>query len=101
MKSFREYLLQEADNDKMKDLENEINLALKPLKLNDNFTMAKIKDIEDIMYKMEFDYDEERSEDDTLVFSGEYIDKKYDVIFYADEHRKDEFKIKNFQIFEA
>jgi len=63
--------------------------------------MADIDDIKDAMYKIEFDFDEERSEDDTLVFTGEYIDDKYDVILYANDHVAGKFKIHNFQVFEA
>jgi hypothetical protein len=52
------------------------------------------------MYKLGFDYDEESSDDEKLVFVGEYIDTKYEIDLYAEDQVKGKFKIKNFNEFE-
>ena len=104
MKDIKDYLLESTNNKSTKDedLESEVGLALKPFgSIKNGFQMADIDDIKDAMYKIEFDFDEERSDDETLVFTGEYIDTKYDVILYAKDHVSGRFKIHNFQVFEV
>lgn len=98
MKSIIQYL---AESTQSEDLQDEISLALKEFgSVRNGFKMASIKDIEDAMYKVGFDYDEENSSDDKLIFVGEYIDTDYEVTLYADDYVKGKFKIHNFTVTE-
>ena len=64
--------------------------------IRNGFKMVKIDDIKDAMYKAGFDFVEEDSSDEKLVFVGEYIDTQYEITLYAEDHVSGKFKIKNF-----
>lgn len=99
MKDIKDFILESTQSE---DLHEEIGLALKEFgNIKNGFKMAAIDDIKDAMYKAGFDFDEEQSEDDKLVFIGEYIDTKYEVTLFADDHVSGKFKIKNFNEIEA
>lgn len=99
MKDLKEYINESSTQDE--DLQEEVSLALKEFgSVRNGFKMAKIDDIINAMYKIEFDYDEECSDDDKLVFVGNYIDTQYEVDLYAEDRVVGKFKIKNFNVFE-
>ena len=94
MKDIKKYILESTQDE---DLHEEIGLALKEFgNIRNGFKMTNIDDIKDAMYKAGFDFYEENSDDEKLVFVGEYIDTKYEVTLYADDHVSGKFKIKNF-----
>ena len=99
MKDIKDFILESTQSE---DLHEEIGLALKEFgNIKNGFKMAAIDDIKDAMYKAGFDFDEEQSEDDKLVFVGEYIDTQYEVTLFAADHVSGKFKIKNFNEIEA
>ena len=100
MKDLKTYLMKEST--RSEDLHEEIGLALKEFgNIKNGFKMVAIDDIKDAMYKLGFDFDDEQSEDDKLVFIGEYIDTQYEVTLFAADHVSGKFKIKNFNEIEA
>ena len=104
MKDIKKYILENniTESTQSEDLHEEIGLALKEFgNIKNGFKMVAIDDIKDAMYKAGFDFDEEQSEDDKLVFVGEYIDTKYEVTLFAADHVSGKFKIKNFNEIEA
>ena len=104
MKNIKKYILENniTESTQSEDLHEEIGLALKEFgNIKNGFKMVAIDDIKDAMYKAGFDFDEEQSEDDKLVFIGEYIDTKYEVTLFATDHVSGKFKIKNFNEIEA
>ena len=99
MKDIKKYILENniSESTQDEDLHEEIGLALKEFgNIRNGFKMVKIDDIKDAMYKAGFDFDEEQSSDEKLVFVGEYIDTQYEVTLYAEDHVSGKFKIKNF-----
>ena len=99
MKDIKKYILENniSESTQEEDLHEEIGLALKEFgNIRNGFKMVKINDIKDAMYKAGFDFDEEQSSDEKLVFVGEYIDTQYEVTLYAEDHVSGKFKIKNF-----
>lgn len=99
MKDIKNFILESTQSE---DLHEEIGLALKEFgNIRNGFKMVAIDDIKDAMYKAGFDFDEEQSEDDKLVFIGEYIDTKYEVTLFAKDHVKGKFKIHNFNEIEV
>ena len=99
MKDIKNFILESTQSE---DLHEEIGLALREFgNIRNGFKMVAIDDIKDAMYKTGFDFDEEQSEDDKLVFIGEYIDTKYEVTLYAKDHVKGKFKIHNFNEIEV
>ena len=99
MKDIKNFILESTQSE---DLHEEIGLALREFgNIRNGFKMTPIDDIKDAMYKAGFDFDEEQSEDDKLVFIGEYIDTKYEVTLYAKDHVKGKFKIHNFNEIEV
>ena len=98
MKTLKQFI--KENNSNSEDLEHEVGLALKEFgNIKNGFKMASIKDIEDAMFKLGFDYSEEDSTNDKLVFFGEYIDDKYEIDLYAADQVSGKFKIKNFNVF--
>ena len=94
MKDIKNFILESTQSE---DLHEEIGLALREFgNIKNGFKMTPINDIKDAMYKAGFDFVEENSEDDKLVFVGEYIDTQYEVTLFADDHVSGKFKIKNF-----
>lgn len=94
MKDIKNFILESTQGE---DLHEEIGNALREFgNIRNGFKMAKINDIKDAMYKAGFDFVEEDSTDDKLVFTGEYIDTQYEVTLYAEDHVSGKFKIKNF-----
>ena len=99
MKDIKNFILESTQGE---DLHEEIGLALREFgNIRNGFKMVKIDDIKDAMYKAGFDFDEEQSSDEKLVFIGEYIDTQYEVTLFADDHVSGKFKIKNFNEIEA
>lgn len=99
MKDIKKFILESTQSE---DLHEEIGLALKEFgNIKNGFKMVAIDDIKDAMYKLGFDFDDEQSEDDKLVFVGEYIDTQYEVTLFAADHVSGKFKIKNFNEIEA
>ena len=99
MKDIKNFILESTQSE---DLHEEIGLALREFgNIKNGFKMVAIDDIKDVMYKAGFDFDEEQSEDDKLVFIGEYIDTKYEVTLFAKDHVKGKFKIHNFNEIEV
>jgi hypothetical protein len=99
MKDIKDFILESTQSE---DLHEEIGLALKEFgNIKNGFKIVAIDDIKDAMYKLGFDFDDEQSEDDKLVFVGEYIDTQYEVTLFADDHVSGKFKIKNFNEIEA
>ena len=99
MKDIKNFILESTQSE---DLHEEIGLALREFgNIRNGFKMTPIDDIKDAMYKAGFDFDEEQSEDDKLVFIGEYIDTKYEVTLFAKDHVKGKFKIHNFNEIEV
>ena len=94
MKDIKNFILESTQSE---DLHEEIGLALREFgNIRNGFKMTPIDDIKDAMYKAGFDFDEEQSSDEKLVFVGEYIDTQYEVTLFADDHVSGKFKIKNF-----
>ena len=94
MKDIKQFILESTQDE---DLHEEIGLALREFgSIKHGFKMVKIDDIKDAMYKLGFDFDEEESSDNKLVFVGDYIDTKYEVTLYAEDTVSGKFKIKNF-----
>ena len=94
MKDIKNFILESTQGE---DLHEEIGNALREFgNIRNGFKMVKIDDIKDAMYKAGFDFVEEDSTDDKLVFTGEYIDTQYEVTLYAEDHVSGKFKIKNF-----
>ena len=99
MKDIKDFILESTQSE---DLHEEIGLALKEFgNIKNGFKMVAIDDIKNAMYKLGFDFDDEQSEDDKLVFVGEYIDTQYEVTLFAADHVSGKFKIKNFNEIEA
>ena len=99
MKDIKNFILESTQGE---DLHEEIGLALREFgNIRNGFKMVKIDDIKDAMYKAGFDFDEEQSSDEKLVFVGEYIDTEYEVTLFAADHVSGKFKIKNFNEIEA
>ena len=99
MKDIKNFILESTQGE---DLHEEIGNALREFgNIRNGFKMVKIDDIKDAMYKAGFDFVEEDSTDDKLVFTGEYIDTQYEVTLYAEDHVSGKFKIKNFNEIEA
>lgn len=97
MKNLSQYIIETTESE---DLQNEVSIALKDFgSVRYGFKMVSIKDIEDAMYKLGFDYSEEDSNDEKLVFFGEYIDNKYEIDLYAQDRVAGKFKIKSFNVF--
>ena len=104
MKNIKDFILENniTESTQSEDLHEEIGLALKEFgNIKNGFKMVAIDDIKDAMYKLGFDYDEDNSNDEKLVFVGEYIDTKYEVTLYAKDHVKGKFKIHNFNEIEV
>lgn len=98
MKDLKTFITEETQSE---ELQTEISLALKEFgSVRNGFKMTPIQDIKDALYKLGFDFSEEDSSDEKLVFFGEYIDTKYEVDLYAEDHVSGKFKIKNFNVFE-
>lgn len=99
MKDIKNFILESTQSE---DLHEEIGLALRKFgNIRNGFKMVKIDDIKDAMYKVGFDFVEEDSSDEKLVFVGEYIDTQYEVTLFAADHVSGKFKIKNFNEIEA
>lgn len=99
MKDLKQFINESTQSE---DLHEEIGLALKEFgNIKNGFKMVAIDDIKDAMYKAGFDFDDEQSDDDKLVFLGEYIDTQYEVTLFAADHVSGKFKIKNFNEIEA
>lgn len=99
MKDIKEYIIESTQSE---DLQSEISLALKEFgSVRNGFKMANIDDIIDALYKIEFDYDEENSDDDKLLFVGNYIDTQYELDLYIEDRVKGKVKIKSFNVFEV
>ena len=98
MKDIKDFILENniIESTQGEDLHEEIGLALKEFgNIKNGFKMTPIDDIKNAMYKIGFDFVEEDSDDEKLVFAGEYIDKQYEVTLFADDHVSGKFKIKN------
>ena len=94
MKNIKDFILESTQDE---DLHEEIGLALREFgNIKNGFKMTPIDDIKDAMYKAGFDFVEEDSSDEKLVFYGEYIDTQYEVTLFAAYHVSGKFKIKNF-----
>jgi hypothetical protein len=99
MKDIKSFITESTQSE---DLQDEISLALKDFgNIRHGFKMTPIDDIKDAMYKAGFDFDEDQSSDEKLVFVGEYIDTQYEVYLYAADHVSGKFKIKNFNVMVA
>ena len=98
MKDLKTYISESTQGE---DLHEEIGLALREFgSIRKGFKMTPIQDIKDVMYKAGFDFDEKESSDEKLVFVGDYIDSKYEVILYSDDHVSGKIKISNFNVIE-
>ena len=94
MKDIKQFIVESTETE---DLSEEIGIALKEFgSIRHGFKMTPIQDIKDAMYKAGFDFDEEQSSDDKLVFVGEYINTDYEIKIYADDYVKGKIKIKNY-----
>ena len=99
MKNIKEYIIESTQDE---DLEYEIGLALKDFgNVRNGFKWAKEDDIKDALYKAGFDYDEENSNDDYMMFVGDYLDSKYEVELYIKDRVKGKVQIKHFNVFEV
>lgn len=97
MKDIKSYILESTQDE---ELHEEVGLALKKFgNIRNGFKAAKKQDIIDAMYKLGFDYDEENSNESELVFTGEYIDDKYEVDLYIDKENGEYITLKNFNVF--
>ena len=75
MKDIKQYINESTQGE---DLHEEIGLALKEFgNIRNGFKMVKIDDIKDAMYKAGFDFVEEDSSDEKLVFVGETEKPQY------------------------
>ena len=103
MKSLSNYIkMFEAQQTQSEELHHEIGLALQQFgNIKNGFKMAKEDDIKDAMYQAGFDYDEENSDDDKMVFVGEYIDTDYEVTLFIKDRVAGKVKISNFNEIEA
>ncbi len=98
MKTLKQFI--KENNSNSEDLEHEVGLALKEFgNIKNGFKMASIKNIEDAMFKLGFDYDEENSTDERLIFFGDYINDKYEVDLHIKEKMNDKYKISNYTVF--
>lgn len=98
MKDIKEYIIESTQDE---DLEYEIGLALKDFgNIRNGFKWAKEDDIKDALYKAGFDYDEENSNEDYMMFVGDYLDSKYEVELYIKDRVKGKVQIKHFNVFE-
>jgi len=99
MKDIKEYIIESTQDE---DLEYEIGLALRKFgNIRNGFKWAKEDDIKDAMYKAGFDYDEENSNDDYMMFVGDYLDSKYEVELYIKDRVSGKVQIKHFNVFEV
>lgn len=99
MKNIKEYIIESTQDE---DLEYEIGLALKDFgNVRNGFKWAKEDDIKDALYKAGFDYDEENSNDDYMMFVGDYLDSKYEVELYIKDRVSGKVQIKHFNVFEV
>ena len=99
MKNIKEYIIEYTQDE---DLEYEIGLALKDFgNVKNGFKWAKEDDIKDALYKAGFDYDEENSNDDYMMFVGDYLDSKYEVELYIKDRVSGKVQIKHFNVFEV
>lgn len=99
MKNIKEYIIESTQDE---DLEYEIGLALKDFgNVKNGFKWAKEDDIKDALYKAGFDYDEENSNDDYMMFVGDYLDSKYEVELYIKDRVSGKVQIKHFNVFEV
>ena len=99
MKDIKKYIIESTQDE---DLEYEIGLALKDFgNVRNGFKWAKEDDIKDALYKAGFDYDEENSNDDYMMFIGDYLDSKYEVELYIKDRVKGKVQIKHFNVFEV
>jgi len=99
MKNIKEFISESSTQ--AEDLQEEVSIALKEFgSVRKGFKMANIEDIIDAMYKLGFDYVEEDSDEDKLVFVGDYIDTKYEIDLYAKNSVKGKFQINNFNVFQ-
>ena len=99
MKDIKEYIIESTQDE---DLEYEIGLALKDFgNVKNGFKWAKEDDIKDALYKAGFDYDEENSNDDYMMFVGDYLDSKYEVKLYIKDRVKGKVQIKHFNVFDV
>ena len=79
------------------ELHHEIGLALQQFgNIKNGFKMSNINDIKDAMYKAGFDYDEEESNNERMVFVGEYINTDYEVTLFISDRVTGKVKISNF-----
>ena len=99
MKNIKEYIIESTQDE---DLEYEIGLALKDFgNVRNGFKWAKEDDIKDALYKAGFDYDEENSNDDYMMFVGDYLDSRYEVELYIKDRVSGKVQIKHFNVFEV
>ena len=99
MKNIKEYIIESTQDE---DLEHEIGLALKDFgNVRNGFKWAKEDDIKDALYKAGFDYDEENSNDDYMMFVGDYLDSRYEVELYIKDRVSGKVQIKHFNVFEV
>ena len=85
------------ENTQSEELHHEIGLALKDFgSIKNGFKMAKEDDIKDAMYQLGFDFDEDNSDDEKMVFTGEYIDTDYEVTLFIKDKVAGKVKISNF-----
>ena len=99
MKDIKEYIIESTKDE---DIEYEIGLALKDFGNERNgFKYAKEDDIKDALYKVGFDYDDENSNDDYMMFIGDYLDSKYEVELYIKDKSDNKVQIKHFNVFEV
>ena len=99
MKNIKEYIIESTQDE---DLEHEIGLALKDFgNVRNGFKWAKEDDIKDALYKVGFDYDEENSNDDYMMFVGDYLDSRYEVELYIKDRVSGKVQIKHFNVFEV
>ena len=99
MKDIKKYIIESTQDE---DLEYEIGLALKDFgNVRNGFKWAKEDDIKDALYKVGFDYDEENSNDDYMMFIGDYLDSRYEVELYIKDRVSGKVQIKHFNVFEV
>ena len=99
MKNIKEYIIESTQDE---DLEYEIGLALKDFgNVRNGFKWAKEDDIKDALYKAGFDYDEENSNEDYMMFVGDYLDSRYEVELYIKDRVSGKVQIKHFNVFEV
>ena len=97
MKDIKLYIKESTQD---KDLFDEVGLSLKPFgNVKNGFKMIEKSKIIDAMYKLGFDFVEEDSSNENLVFIGDYIDDKYEVDLYIEKEISDKVQIKNYNVF--